>query len=104
MSDGNNSLDNGDNDNKGGNDDDHRDDDNWAINLPDTAAAANATNGNNDEGVPMKTLVTATIWRKTDAADAGIQKGGVLNGPTTKLIQYSSLTFEALALPRSGCS
>jgi hypothetical protein len=39
-----------------------------------------------------------------DAADANIPEGGALSGPTTKLGQYSSLIFEALAPPRSGCS
>ncbi len=92
---------------------------NQAINLPNTAgtiklqyhAANNATRGegdddnnDNNEVMPRKTLVTATIRRKTDAANADIPEGGASNGPTTKVGQYSSLAFEALARPRSGCS
>jgi hypothetical protein len=74
--------------------------------LPDTATANDDDKDDNDddEGVPRKTLVTAMIRRKMDAADADIPEGGALNGPTTKLRQYLSLTFEALAPPRSGCS
>jgi hypothetical protein len=81
--------------------------------LPDTTgtiklqyhAANNAARGggdnnnNNDEGVPKKTLVTSMIRRKTDAANADISEGGVLNRPTTKVGQYLSLTFEALPRP-----
>ncbi len=58
----------------------------------------------NNEGVPRKTLVTATIRRKTYAANADISEGGASNGPTTKVRQYSSLNLKAPALPRSGCS
>ncbi len=39
-----------------------------------------------------------------NVADADIPEGGASNRPTTKLRQYSSLTFKALAPPRSGCS
>jgi hypothetical protein len=79
--------------------------DNQAINLPNTATADdNDNDDDDDEGVPRKTLVTATIRRKTDAANADIPEGGALNGPMTKLRQNSSLTFKALAPPRSGCS
>jgi hypothetical protein len=105
VSDGKDSRDDGDDD--GGDDDDDGDDEDRAINLPDTAAAAddgNKDNDKDDEGVPRKTLVTATIGRKTDAADADIPEGGASNGPTKKLRQYSSLTFEASAPSRSGCS
>ncbi len=116
MSDSEDSPDDGNDD--GGNDDDDGDVDDRAINSPDTAgtielqyhAANNAAEGggddddDDDEGVPRKTLVTATIRRKTDAADADIPEGGALNGPTTKVGQYSSLTFKASAPSRSGCS
>jgi hypothetical protein len=77
--------------------------------LPDTAAATAtvttaAADNDDDEGVPRKTLVTATIQRKTDVANADIPEGGASDGPMTKLRQYSSLTFKALDPPRSGCS
>ncbi len=74
--------------------------------MPDTAAAAAAAadDDNDDEGVPRKTLVNAMIRRKSDAAEADILEGGASNGPTMKLRQYSSFTFEASAPPRSGCS
>jgi hypothetical protein len=63
---------------------------NQAINLPNTAgtieveyhAPDNAAGGggdnddDNDEGVPRKTLVTATILRKANSADADIPEGG----------------------------
>jgi hypothetical protein len=39
-----------------------------------------------------------------NAANTDILERGASNGPRTKLRQYSSLTFEALAPPRSGCS
>ncbi len=91
--------------NGGGDDDNDGDDDDQAINLPDYAPAATAANKDaNDEGMPRKTLVTATIRKKMDAANADIPKGGASNGPMLKLRQYSGLTFEAMAPPRSGCS
>jgi hypothetical protein len=92
----------GDGDYDGGDDDDDGDDDDRAINSSDTAAAA--ATADDDEGMPRKTLVTAMIRRKTDAADDDIPEEGASNGPTMKLRQYSSLTFEASAPPRSGCS
>ncbi len=115
VSDGEDFPDDGD-DNCGDNNEDG-DDNNWAISLPDTVgtiklqyhAADNAARGggdndnNNDECMPRKTLVTATIRRKTDAANSD-PEGGASNRPTTNVGHYSSLTFEALALPRSGCS
>ncbi len=110
MSDGKDSPDDGDGDDDGGDDDDDGDNDDRAINLSDTAAAAAAAAtaaaavNNDDEGMPRKTLVTTTIQRKMDAAGADIPEGGASNGPTMKLRQYSSLIFEASALPRSGCS
>ncbi len=104
VSGGKDLLDNCDGNNNSGNDDDDGDNNDQAINLPDTATAATSNAATNDEGMPRKILVTATIRRKMDAADANILEGGALNGPTTKLRQYSSLTFESLALPRSGCS
>ncbi len=127
MSNGKDFPDNSNGNNKGGNNDEDRDDNDRAINMPNTAAAATtaaaaaaaaatttaaataaaiaaAAATNNDEGVLRKTLVTATIRRKMDAANADIPEGWASNGPTTKLRQYLSLTFEALAPPRSGCS
>jgi hypothetical protein len=118
MSDGKDLPDDGNGNDDGGDNDDDGDDNNQAINSPDTAgtielqyhAADNAAGGggdnddDDDEGVPRKTLVTATIRRKTDAANADFPEGGVLNGRTTKVGQYSSITFEASAPPRSGCS
>ncbi len=95
--------DDGDGDDNGGDDDDAGDDVDRAINSPDTAAAAN-DDDDDDEGMRRKALVTATIHRKTDAANADILEGGALSGPTTKLGQYLSLIFEASASPRSGCS
>jgi hypothetical protein len=46
--------------------------------------------------VPRKTLVTATIRRESDAANANVPGGGGgVEQPTTKLTDmYSSLTFE----------
>jgi hypothetical protein len=98
--------DNGDGDDDGSDNDNNGDDDSRAINSSDTAAANDNEDDNNngDEGVPRKTLVTATIRRKMDAANADIPEGGASNGPTTKLRQYSSLNFEALAPPTGGCS
>ncbi len=107
VSNGEDLPDNGDGNDDGGDDDDDRDNnDDRAINLPDTAVAAAAAVDidDNNEGVLRKTLVTATIRRKNYATDADIPEGGALNGPTTKLRQLLSLTFEALAPPRSGCS
>jgi hypothetical protein len=113
VSNGKDLPDNGNSDNDGGNDgnDNDGDDKDWAINSPDTAAtaaviaaAAAAADDDNNEGMPRKTLVTATIWRKIDTANADIPEGGAQNRPATKLRQYLSLTFEALAPPRSGCS
>jgi hypothetical protein len=117
VSDGEDSPDDGDGEDDCGDDDDDGDDDDRAINSANTVgtielqyhAADNAAGGGEDdddddgEGVPRKTLVTATIRRKTNAADADIPEGGASNGPTT-IGQYSSLTFEASAPPRSGCA
>jgi hypothetical protein len=103
MSKGKDSLDDGDGDDDGGDNDDDGDDNDRAINLPDNAAAAATNNDDNDESVPRKTLVTATIRRKTDATDADIPEGRASNGQTMKFRQCLSLTFKALALPRSGC-
>jgi hypothetical protein len=118
VSDGKDLPDNSNGEDDCGDDDNDGDNNDWAINLPATIgtvklqyhAANNAAGGGGDnddndfEGVPRKTLVTVTIWRKTDATDTDILEGGTSNGPTTKVRQYSSLTFEASALPRSGCS
>jgi hypothetical protein len=105
MSDGKDLPDNDKGNNKGGHNDNDGDNEDRAINLSYTAAAAAiADNNDNDEGVPRKTLVTAMIQRKMDAANADILEGGMSNGLTMKLRQYSSLTFEASAPPRSGCS
>jgi hypothetical protein len=90
--------------NNGGNNGDDSDNDDQAINLPNHAATTTAANNNDDEGVPRKTLVTTTIWKKTDAANADIPEGGASNRRMTKLRQYLNLTFESLAPPRSGCS
>ncbi len=80
VSDGEDLPEDGDGNNDGGDDDNNRDDDNQAINLPDTATANNEDEDNdiedNGEGMPRKTLVTATNRRKTDAADADIPEGG----------------------------
>ncbi len=103
VSNGKGLPDNGNGNNDCGNDDNDRDNDNRPINLPDTAVAA-AADDDNDEGMPRKTLVTTMIRRKKDSTNADIPEGGVSNGPMTKLRQYSSLTFEASTLPRSGCS
>jgi hypothetical protein len=63
-----------------GEDDDNNDDDD---------------DNNNHKSVPRKTLVTATIGRESDAANANVPGGGALNGSTTKLTDmYSSLTFK----------
>ncbi len=81
MSDGEDSLDNSGGDNSGGDNDDDRDGDNnnRAINSPDTAAAAAAKDDedDDDEGMPRKTMVTAMIRRKTDAANADIPGRGI---------------------------
>jgi hypothetical protein len=95
--------DDGNGDNNGGNDDNAGDDGDRAIDLPDTDTATN-NDDDDDEGVRRKTLVTAKILRKTDAANADILEGGASSGPTMKLGQYLRLIFEALAPPRSGCS
>jgi hypothetical protein len=73
--------------NGGGEDDDDDDDDD-----------------NDKEGVPRKTLVTATIRREIDAAPAAdVPGGGALNGPTTKLMDvYSSLTFKQEILGKAA--
>ncbi len=102
VSDGEDLPDDGNGNDEGGDNDDDGDDNNQAISLPNTAAAAN--NEDNDEGMPRKSLVTTTIRRKTDAANADIPEGGAPNRLTTKLRQYSSLTFKASTPPRSGCS
>ncbi len=105
MSDGKNLTDNSNSNDGGGDDDNDRDGDNQAINSPNYAApAAAAADDNDDEGMPRKTLVIATIWRKMDAANANIPEGGALDRPTTKLRQYLSLTVNASAPTRSGSS
>jgi hypothetical protein len=86
-----------------GNDDD-RGNNERAINSPDTAATTTVNDNDDDEGMPRKTLVAAMIQRKTDAANADTSERGASNGQRTKLRQYLSLTFEAFAPPRSGCS
>jgi hypothetical protein len=92
TSDGKDMPDDGNGDNDSGNNDDDGNNNDWAINSPDHAAAA-AANNDNDEGMPRKILVTAMLFRKTDAANADIPEGGASNGPTTMLTQYLSLTF-----------
>jgi hypothetical protein len=96
-------LDNGNGDDNGGDNDNAGDNVDRAIYLPNTAAAKN-DNDDDDEGVQRKTLITATIRRKTDAANTDILEGGASSRRTTKLRQYLSLIFEASAPPRSGSS
>ncbi len=104
VSDGKDSPDNSNNNDNGGDNDDDGDNNSRAINSPNTAAATADNDNHDDEGVPRKTLVTSMTWRTMDAVDDDIPEGGVSNRPAMKLKQYSSLTFEALAPPRSCCS
>jgi hypothetical protein len=70
-----------------GDDDEEGDNNDHAINFPNTAAVNNNDDNKDDEGMPRKTLVTATIQRKIDAANADIPEGGALNRPIMKLGQ-----------------